>query len=146
QDLPEPEFFEEMTRDQHGPPSAGVQYFYRTRQRGLFGKLRRRVFATQEPLEHRQHGLQEIAPPQVGDNVLLDAPLVQTDSTIRTYSCTVPEELGTLTERMNMMNNYHYLVTHKSTRKRVTYRIFLKKHRTYCHYVFGKTRLAAVAK
>ena len=39
-------------------------------------------------------------------------PSFHTDSTIRAYSCVVPVELRTLTERMNMMDDVHHNSQH----------------------------------
>src|SRR5260370_7533444 len=46
--------------------------------------------------------------PRLRMTFCLTCPFSRTDSTTRTYSCTTPEELGTLTERINMMKNYHH--------------------------------------
>src|SRR5438132_11479883 len=53
--------------------------------------------------------------PRLATTFCLTRPWSQTDSTIRTNSCTVPDELGTLTERMNIVDNYHYLNPPTST-------------------------------
>src|SRR5947209_3646850 len=46
--------------------------------------------------------------PRLSTTFCLTRPFSRTDSTTRTYSCTMPDELGTLTERMNMMMYYHH--------------------------------------
>ena len=72
QDVPQAQLLKQMARHQQGSPSAGLQNFPGTGRCQLMARLRGVVFPPQKPIEHRQHGVQDVASPQIGDDLLPD--------------------------------------------------------------------------
>ena len=110
------------------------------------GKVRRDVcLTTQEPLEHRQHGIQHIATPQIRDDFLsANPPLIPNrlhDPYVLVYGM---EELRTLMDRMNIIVNYHHRIlqpdrqdetsgkSHAIQNASRIYKMYSRKRRPHC--------------